>query len=111
MSHFAARLWATAALLVFIDSPIYAQLTFNITNQGGATPQMVAAFSEATAVWSAHFKDPITINVRIDAGVLAGGVTGFTTNFYDPYSYALVRDAYVADRRSLDDLSSVAHLQ
>ena len=70
-----------------------AQLTFTVTNQGGATPQMVAAFAEAAALWSARLHDPITINVRIDAAVLAGGVTGFTTNFFDPYSYANVRNA------------------
>ena len=111
MAHVAARLGAAAFLLAFDVSLVSAQLTFNITNQGGATPQMVAAFAEAAALWSARLNDPITINVRIDAAVLAGGVTGFTTDFFDPYSYAIVRNAYVADQRSLDDLSSVASLQ
>jgi hypothetical protein len=111
MVQFAARLGATAVLLAFDISLVSAQLTFSITNQGGATPQMVAAFTDAAALWSARLNDPIAINVRIDATVLPGGVTGFTTDFFDPYSYANVRSAYVADRRSLDDLSSVASLQ
>ena len=64
-------------------------------------PNICGPLGEATGLFRAE----------LGAAVLAGGVTGFTTNFYDPYSYALVRDAYVADRRSLDDLSSVAHLQ
>jgi hypothetical protein len=72
---------------------------------------MVTAFAEAAALWSGRMKDPITINVRINAAELAAGVTGFTSNFFDPYSYAAVRDAYVADRRSLDDLSSSESLQ
>jgi hypothetical protein len=111
MAHVAARFGAVAFLLAFDVSLACAQVMLNVTNQGGATPQMVTAFAEATAMWSAHLSDPITINVRIDAAVLSAGVTGFTTNFYDPYSYAAVRGAYVADQRSLDDLSSVASLQ
>lgn len=111
MAHLAARLGAVAILLAFDASHISAQLTFTITNQGGATPQMVTAFADAAALWSARLNDPITINVRINASELPAGVTGFTTEFFDPYSYAVVRDAYVADQRSLDDLSSVASFQ
>src|SRR5215213_2763034 len=108
MAHVAARFGATAIFLAFDVSHLSAQLTFNVTNQGGATPQMVAAFSEAAAMWSARLSDPITINVRINATELPAGVTGFTSNFFDPYSYAVVRDAYVADQRSTDDVSSAA---
>lgn len=111
MVHLAARLGAAAFLLAFDVTLVSAQLNFTVTNKGGATPEMVSAFAEAAALWSARLNDPITVNVRIDAMVLAGGVNGFTTNFFDPYSYANVRNAYVVDQRSLDDLSSVANLQ
>jgi hypothetical protein len=111
MVHVAARLVVAAFLLALDVTRVSAQLNFTVTNKGGATPAMVSAFAEAAALWSARLNDPITVNVRIDAAVLAAGVTGFTTNFYDPYSYANVRNAYVADQRSLDDLSSVAILQ
>ena len=93
------------------ESTAFAQLTFNITNQGGATAQMLTGFAEAGALWSARIDDPITINIRINAAVLPAGQLGSTTAFFDPYSYASVRSAMVADRRSADDLSSTNNLQ
>src|SRR3954467_1558356 len=47
-----------------------AQLTFNFTNQGTATPQMMAGFAQAGVLWSAYLKDPITINIRVGASAL-----------------------------------------
>ncbi|MCE9552215.1 MAG: NF038122 family metalloprotease [Planctomycetes bacterium] len=86
-------------------------LTFNITNQGGATPQMLAAFAEAGALWSAQLKDPITVNVRINAAALPAEVVAHADSFYDPYSYTSVRNALVNDRQSADDISSSNKLQ
>lgn len=87
-----------------------AQMIFNLTNQGGATPQMMAGFAEAAALWSARFDDPITINIRINAAALAPGHIGGTSAFFDPWPYADVRNALLGNRKSADDFSSTGNL-
>jgi hypothetical protein len=54
-------------LLVWGASSASAQLTFNVINQGSATPQMMTGFAQAGALWSAYLKDPTTINIRVGA--------------------------------------------
>ncbi|MCE9532619.1 MAG: NF038122 family metalloprotease, partial [Planctomycetes bacterium] len=88
-----------------------AQLTFNITNQGGATPEMIAGFQKAAALWSGVFNDPITINIRVNAAALKIGQIGATSSFFDPYSYTDVRNALMNDRISGNDISSTNALQ
>jgi hypothetical protein len=88
-----------------------AQLTFNIVNGGTATPQMMTAFAQAGALWSAYLKDPTTINIRVGSSALPAGVIGHSDIFYDPYAYTNVRAALVNDRLSLDDFSSTDALQ
>ncbi|MCE9554159.1 MAG: NF038122 family metalloprotease [Planctomycetes bacterium] len=104
------RVAATLIILVLGVSTAPA-LTFNFTNQGGATPQMMAGVAQAGALWSAHFHDAITVNIRIHAAALPLGVIGHTDSFFDPYSYTNVRGALVSDRLSTDDLSSSNNLQ
>ncbi len=87
------------------------QMVFAITNAGGATPQMVAGFTQAGAMWSARFNDPITINIRINAMALPANVIGHTDSFYDPYSYISARSALLNDRKTADDVSSTDNLQ
>lgn len=99
-------------LLFAVTSSASAQLTFNITNGGGATAQMMTGFQQAAALWSGYFNDPITVNISAKAsGTLGAGVIAHTDTFYDPYTYASVRAALIADRTSGDDLSSTNHLQ
>jgi hypothetical protein len=88
-----------------------AQLTFNITNPGAASPAMVSGFQEAAAIWSSAISTSVTINLKLDAAALPAGVTGTTNNFFDPYPYADVRAALAAGRTSTRDFSSVAALQ
>lgn len=105
------RTCLVVALTVVLAPPASAQLTFTITNQGGATPQMMTGFAEAAALWSARLNDPVTINIRIHAAALPVGQIAGTNSFYDPYTYANVRAAMVADQRSADDLTSSNALQ
>jgi len=99
-------------LLTMGTSSASAQLTFNITNGGTATAQMMTGFQEAGALWSGYFNDPITVNIRVNASATLGSsVIAHTDTFYDPYTYASVRAALVADKTSGDDLTSTNHLQ
>ncbi len=93
-----------------IGSYARARVTFNFTNQGGASAQMVAGMEQACARWTDLLVDPITINFQINAIALPAGQLGGTTSFYDPYSYTSVRGALVSNRFSIDDLSSASHL-
>jgi hypothetical protein len=111
MAHVAHRLVIAVALLVFDVSPLSAQLTFNILDQGTATSQMMTGCAQAGALWSAYLKDPITINLRVGAAALPAGVIGHSDIFYDSYPYTDVRAALVNDRLSLDDFSSTNALQ
>ena len=88
-----------------------AQLTFNITNSGTASSQMMTGFAQAGALWSAYLKDPTTINIRVGSSALPAGVIGHSDIFYDSYAYTNVRAAMVNDRLSLDDFSSTDALQ
>ncbi|MFO0810014.1 MAG: NF038122 family metalloprotease [Gemmataceae bacterium] len=108
-----ARLVVSIVLagIAVVTPAAFGQLTFNVTNQGGATPQMLAGVAEAGAMWSALISDPITINVRINAAALPSGQIAGTSNFFDPYSYTSVRNALLADRRSADDITSTNNLQ
>jgi hypothetical protein len=99
-------------LILIAASPAApAQLIFNISNQGGASPQMMTAFQQAGALWSARISDPITINVRVNAFAQPPGTIATTSSFFDSYSYSSVRSALVARRTSADDFSSTAALQ
>jgi hypothetical protein len=102
---------ATLSLLPCGASSTFAQLTFNIINQGTATPQMMTGFAQAGALWSAYLKDPTTINIRVGSSALPAGVIGHSDIYYDSYAYTDVRAAMVNDRLSLDDFSSTDALQ
>lgn len=104
------RLHLLLASLLLPTSAAPAALTFNITNQGTATPRMLAGVNQAAALWSARLHDPITINIRISAASI-GSTIAHTETFYDPYSYSSVRQALLADRQSIDDLSATNSLQ
>jgi hypothetical protein len=104
-------LGASIFICIASDASASAQLTFNFTNQGTATPQMITGFAQAGALWSAFLKDPITINIRVGASALSPGILGHTDIFYDPFDYASVRTALVNDRLSSDDFSSTNALQ
>ena len=104
----AATVFASISLGATIAS---AQLNFSITNQGAATPQMLTGFAEAAAMWSARLNDPVTINLRVNAGILAAGQIAGTSNFFDPWDYSVVTNTLLNDRQSADDFSSTSHLQ
>ncbi len=110
MHHTLQRVAVLVALTTGVQAAS-AQMTFNITNGGGASPQMVTGMADAAALWSARFNDPVTINIRLMASALPAGVIGHTDTFYDPYSYTSVRAALVSDRKTAADLSSVNALQ
>src|SRR3954451_14563653 len=88
-----------------------AQLTFNVTNSGTASSQMMTGFAQAGALWSAYLKDPTTINIRVAASALPAGVLGHSDIYFDSYAYTDVRAALVNDRLSADDFSSTNALQ
>lgn len=111
MSHPSCRFGGVLLATVVVTSPAPAQLTFNFTNQGSATPQMMAGFAEAGALWSARIQDPMTVNIRINAAALPSGQIAGTSSFFDPYAYSDVRNALLADRKSADDFSAAGHLQ
>ena len=98
-------------MLLLSQSMASAQMIFNITNLGGASPQMFTGVTQAAAMWSNLFNDPITINLRINAAALPAGQIASTSNFFDPWSYASVRSALINDRISNDDYSSSSALQ
>lgn len=107
-----ARIGSGVVLFFAIFSQVAnAGLTFNFINQGGASAQMMAGFTDAGALWSSRFNDPIILNVRVNASALGAGIIAHTDSFYDPYVYSNVRNAFVADRISPDDFSGVSHLQ
>src|SRR5689334_9727113 len=81
-----------------------AALSFNITNQGAASAQMMTGVAQAAALWSSWIDDPITINVRVNAVALPAGQIGSTGAFYDSFSYADVRQALVTHRTSASDI-------
>jgi hypothetical protein len=101
----------TLVLIAWNAPSASAQLTFNFTNQGTATTQMMTGFAQAGALWSAFLKDPITINIRVGAAALPAGVIGHSDIYYDSYSYTSVRAALVNGRLSADDFSSTKTLQ
>src|SRR3954463_3436071 len=107
----ASFIFVTLSALAWDGPTASAQLTFNITNNGTATPQMLVGFAQAGALWSAYLKDPITINLRVGASALPAGVIGHSDIFYDSYAYSNVRAALVNDRQSLADFSSTDALQ
>ena len=104
------RLRLCVALFCLCATQAQARVAFNVSNQGSASAQMMAGTAQACAMWSQRLVDPITINFRINAIVLAPGQLGGTTSFYDPYPYTIARSALVDSRFSLDDLSSASHL-
>ncbi len=108
------RTMQLVTVLVAVTAGVHAasaQMTFNITNGGGATAQMMTGMAEAAALWSARFNDPITINIQLKASALPNGVIGHTDTFYDPYSYTSVRAALQSNRKTADDISSSNALQ
>ena len=62
-----ARVATALATLALSVSTASAQMTFDITNEGGATAQMMTGFAQAAGLWSARLNDPITVNIRINA--------------------------------------------
>src|SRR4029078_4002428 len=109
--RFANFLFALVALSVWAASTATAQLTFNVTNQGTATSQMMTGLAQAGALWAAYLKDPIPINIRISSSALCPGVIAHSEIYYDAYAYSDTRAALVNDRLSLDDFSSTGALQ
>ncbi|MBI1371021.1 MAG: PEP-CTERM sorting domain-containing protein [Planctomycetes bacterium] len=105
------RLASAIALSTIMPTVARAAMTFNITNGGGATSQMLAGVAAAAAMWADAFDDSITVNIRVKGATLPTGVLGHTDSFYDLYPYADVRSALVADRQSADDLTSTNALQ
>jgi hypothetical protein len=99
------------ALMALVPPSASAQITFNVTNSGTATPQMMTGFQEAANLWSTVVRDPITVNVKVAAGGVPAGTLGATTSFFDPYSYSSVRSALVAGATSAADISSTNALQ
>ena len=111
MDRSIARIGVALGVLILNAATASAAVSFNFTNGGTATAQMMAGAAQAGALWSAQFHDPITINITINAASYAGGIVAHTDTYYDPYAYTDVRNALLADRLSADDLSSSSALQ
>ena len=109
--RFIPRIFAIVCALVFCTSKASAQLVFNFTNLGGATPQMVTGFQQAGALWSSIFNDNITINVNINGAALGSGIIGSTSNTAASFTYTQTRANLIADKKSADDTTSTNNLQ
>jgi len=111
VAHCICRVYIVLGILALSSPRASAQLTFNITNQGGATAQMMTGFQQAAAIWSSVLNDPVTINIKVNAAALQTGQIGATSAFFDPYAYSSVRNALISDRTSARDISSTNALQ
>src|SRR5262249_52263099 len=89
-------------------------LTFD-QSPGSLPSGFVASIQAAAHFLESIFTDPITINIDVGYGEIAGqnlisGALGESETFLDDYSYAALRGALVANATSADQISAVNSL-
>ena len=92
---------------------VNSNLTFTLNNTGGveAGTQAEAGFLAAAALWMSLLADDV--NIRLDVGFspLSPGVLGSAGSSRAVISYAVYRDALIADGTSADDALAIANLE
>jgi len=101
-----------AAIGVAAISPAYASLSFDVTYGNSITSLSNAAAIETLitntlAIYSADFKDPITVALDFEYG---GGLGSSSYVEYTNIPYATYRAALAADATSPDDTTAVSNL-
>jgi len=97
-------------LLMLVQCSQFAHaLTFSFSSTGNT--QADAGFAAAGAHWSSLLSDNITVNITADFSALGPGILGGTQATPQFYYYADVRTTLLADAKSADDATAVAHLQ
>src|SRR4051812_24800585 len=76
---------------------------------------MKAALNEIVQYLQSTFLDPITVNLNVGYGTVAGqamdaGALGESSTFLNSYTYTQIRNALIADAKSSDDSSAVNSL-
>src|SRR5438874_5511277 len=92
-------------------------LVFNITydsSVNSAPAGFTAAVSYVANYYSSMFSDPITINLDIGWGEIAGqslgGALGESETYLDGFSYSQLRSALQSDAKTGDDTTAFASL-
>jgi hypothetical protein len=85
-------------------------LTFNFNYSSNMNAQALAGFEAAGDFWSSLFTDDVTVNINIGFESLNSGVLGQASSFSQVFSYSQVANALIADKKSSDDFTAVAHL-
>jgi PEP-CTERM motif len=107
-----SKLAAFSVALGALSSAQALTIQFNDVTPGGMGAAQLAAFNAAANVWQSRLSDPVTvyvtINFRNDGN---NGILGSTGSAYNEESYAAVRGALIADKKSMADNTAVASLQ
>ena len=92
-------------------------LVFNITydsSVSNAPAGFTAAIADVAKFYESVFDDPITVNLDVGWGEVAGqslgGALGASETFLDVFNYGQVRSALAADATSADDKTALASL-
>ena len=93
-------------------------LIINITYDSSVNNAPTAFKTDIAAVvqyFESHFTDPVTINIDIGYGEIAGqrlggGALGESETYLDPYTYSQVKNALAADAKSAADATAVGTL-
>jgi hypothetical protein len=104
---------------VLLCRPSAQALTFNLTfdpSTAGAPAGFSTAFDDAILFYETTFDDPITINLDVGWGEVAGqnitpGFLGESSAIQPGFfQYAAVKSALISDAKSAADLTSIANL-
>ncbi len=117
-SFFVAGALTAAALGVGVPQAADA-LTFHVTydsSVSSAPAGFAPAFQSAMQFYSAHFSDPIAVNLQVGWGEVGGSPLGSNalgeseTNAQGPYTFSQVKEALSADAKTVSDATALAHL-
>ncbi len=88
-------------------------LTFTLTDTGGvgAGTQAEAGFLAAAALWISFLADAVDVRLDVGFSVLGAGILGQAGSNRAIVSYAVYRDALIADGTSADDATAIANLE
>jgi PEP-CTERM motif len=111
--HFFARSLLSIGLAAALAPAAHAlTIQFNDITPGGMSAPQLAAFNAAANVWQTRLSDPVTVYVTINfQNDGNNGILGSTGSAYSEQSYANVRSALIADKKSAADNTAVANLQ
>lgn len=104
---------AVALVLLGSGPPAQANLTITptftanfVTNFGANAVAAENAWIAAANVFESNFSDNIHINITVDA-VAGTGVFGQSSTFLNSFSYTTMRNAVVADAKTVDDATAI----